>query len=225
MNSIRAGSVPDAVSFFQFGDDHKSKLKNKSLRFRVTKRMVDFTTAVIAMPIVFGVSIVLLVLNPFANPGPLFFKQQRMGQGGRPFVLWKFRTMTTAGGGVRGHDDPVETARITPLGRVMRRLRIDELPNFFNVLAGDMCLVGPRPDAYDHAQEYIGSIPHYAKRFRVKPGITGLAQIRGGYADNPNAVRRKARLDLFYVRRSSGRLDAYVIKRTLGVIATGFGAK
>lgn len=222
------GTQADTFSdehFFSFFRGVRKSRKTKSLRYRIAKRGVDFTTAVLALPVIVGVALVLVVLNPVANPGPLFFKQIRMGLGGKRFTLWKFRTMVSDNERIRSADDPVEASRITPLGRIMRRLRIDELPNFFNVLSGDMCLVGPRPDTFGHAEEYIRSVPYYCKRFRVKPGITGLAQVRGGYADSPSAVRRKARLDHFYVRRSSGRLDAYVIAKTLAVIATGFGAK
>lgn len=225
MNGYRASIAPETDQFLSFGFRRSKNLKNKSLRFRIAKRALDVVSAIFAIPLVAGVSLVLLFINPIANPGPLFFKQTRMGIGGKRFTLWKFRTMTPENEGFRRHDDPVETSRITPLGRVLRRLRIDELPNFLNVLAGDMCLVGPRPDTFGHAEEYIRKIPYYEKRFRVKPGITGLAQVRGGYADNPEAVRRKARFDHFYVRRSSGRLEAYVIAKTIAVVATGFGAK
>ncbi|MEO1454876.1 MAG: sugar transferase [Pseudomonadota bacterium] len=224
MIGTRVGSFPETDLILFFKGRRKAK-RTKSLRFRIAKRTIDYMSALIALPVVVGVGMVLLALNPVANPGPLFFKQTRMGIGGKRFTLWKFRTMVPDDERVRNADDPLEISRITPLGRIMRRLRIDELPNFLNVLTGDMCLVGPRPDTFKHAEEYIRSVPNYNKRFRVKPGITGLAQVRGGYADNPSAVRRKARFDHFYVRRSSGRLEAYVIAKTIAVIATGFGAK
>lgn len=171
------------------------------------------------------VALVLLIVNPFFNPGPLFFRQERMGMGGRRFSMWKFRTMLCAPSNVRAHDAPLEEDRITTLGRYLRKCRIDELPNIFNVLAGEMSLVGPRPDAYSHASEYLRSVPHYHYPMRVRPGITGLAQVRGGYADTERAIQRKARFDRFYVERSCGRMDLYIIWRTIYVMLTGFGAR
>lgn len=196
-----------------------------SPRFRVFKIGVDTLSALLALPLIAGVSVVLLVLNPFFNPGPLFYRQERMGLGGKRFRMWKFRTMVPCDTMVRGAHDPVEDDRITPLGRILRRLRIDELPNFVNVLRGEMSLVGPRPDAWEHASRYIDTVPYYHDRFRVRPGITGLAQIRSGYADNWRAVERKARLDRHYVRRSRGRLELYIILATMTVVLTGAGAK
>jgi len=99
------------------------------------------------------------------------------------------------------------------------------LPNFINVLVGDMSLVGPRPDAWSHSTEYAKKILHYSDRFRVRPGITGLAQVRGGYADSSRAVQRKARFDRFYVRKSRIKLDLHIIWCTFGVVLTGFGGR
>ncbi|MDJ1007880.1 MAG: sugar transferase [Paracoccaceae bacterium] len=189
------------------------------------KSVIDVTAALVALPIVGLLAVVLLILNPIFNPGPLFFRQDRMGLGGRTFGMWKFRTMTPCETGLRRHGEPVEEHRITPLGRILRRLRIDELPNFFNVLAGEMSLVGPRPDAAAHAEHFVQEIPYYLDRFRVKPGITGLAQIRMGYAADEGEVRKKARYDRLYVRKSCGRMDLFVIAATFAVMITGFGAR
>ena len=194
-------------------------------KFVAFKFICDKGGALMALPIVLCLSLVLLILNPFLNSGPLFFRQERMGMGGRPFPMWKFRTMTVSPESARPHDAPLEEDRITPLGRFLRKYRIDELPNFFNVLVGDMSLVGPRPDAWDHSRHYASDVSYYSERFRVRPGITGLAQVNIGYADTQNVVRRKARLDSFYVRHSRIRLDLLILKRTLFVVLTGFGGK
>ena len=193
--------------------------------FIAFKFVIDKTCSLLAIPLVFLISIFLLIVNPFLNPGPLFFRQDRMGMGGQRFSMWKFRTMAVSHRAVRDHDAPLEEERITPFGKLLRKLRIDEVPNFFNVLIGDMSLVGPRPDAWEHSRHYALSVCYYPDRFRVRPGITGLAQVSIGYADTESTIRRKARLDRFYVRKSSVRLDLLILARTCAVILTGFGAK
>lgn len=188
------------------------------------RRTVDIFLSVLVLPVVAAVSLVIVILNIWFNPGPLLFSQVRMGVHGRSFRMWKFRTMLPAKTD-RGPDDAVEDDRITPLGRLMRRTRLDELPNFYNVLMGEMSFIGPRPDAWDHAVWHSKHVPHYAKRFRMLPGITGLAQVRNGYADSEKAVRRKARLDAFYVANQSLALDVMIILCTFRIVLTGHGAK
>jgi lipopolysaccharide/colanic/teichoic acid biosynthesis glycosyltransferase len=195
------------------------------LRVRMFKRIVDINFAIAALPIMALVAVALFFLNPIFNPGPVFFRQERMGQGGVPFRIWKFRTMAPCTKSRRGHDDPVEDHRIDRLGAILRKSRIDELPNFINVLRSEMSLIGPRPDMVEHALAYSATIPRYHERFRVKPGITGLAQVRFGYADHERAVRRKAQNDYIYVERYSFGMDLHIIRRTIAVMATGFGAK
>ncbi len=194
-------------------------------RYKLFKKAFDLGLSVAALPLIGGAVAILFVINPFFNRGPLFYRQQRMGLGGKKILLWKFRTMIPSETGVRAADAPLETDRITPLGRFLRRTRLDELPNFFNVLRGEMSVVGPRPDAWDHARVHIDEVRYYCERFRVLPGITGLAQVRGGYADDRRATERKARLDLFYVRKSRIKLDLWIIRETVRVMITGFGAR
>lgn len=194
-------------------------------RFRLFKYGFDKFVALLFMPLLLLVAAALLLVNPFLNPGPVFFRQERMGLDRKPFIMWKFRTMAPADEEVRAHDAPVEQERITPLGAILRRTRVDELPNFINVLKGEMSVIGPRPDAYAHAARFVYTIPYYADRFRVRPGITGLAQVQGGYAETTRAVQRKARFDHFYVKASDIRMDLYIAARTVKVMLTGFGAK
>lgn len=167
----------------------------------------------------------VMVLNPLFNPGPLFYRQVRMGQGGKRFEIWKFRTMDTGQPVLRKADDDVEQSRITPLGKILRKYRIDELPNFINVLRSEMSLVGPRPDMVEHAMVFARDVPRYAERFRVKPGITGLAQVRQGYAAGVKATMRKARLDHIYVQRACFLLEMRIIALTVLVVLTGFRAR
>ncbi|GMG82325.1 hypothetical protein LNKW23_15380 [Paralimibaculum aggregatum] len=197
--------------------------------FAAAKRGFDIAVALLALPAVLGVAAVLLLLNPIANRGPLFFVQARMGRNCKRFTIVKFRTMSAGqpegGPAPRGPDDPVEDERITPLGRMLRRARIDELPQFFNVLSGDMSVIGPRPDVWDHAIHYLDSVPGYRARHTLRPGITGLAQVRGGYAEGIRATVQKTREDLAYIDGLSPRMELYILLRTVQVVFTGKGAR
>ncbi len=199
--------------------------KGRQRQRHLFARSFDIVFAVLAAPTVLAVALVLLVLNPIFNPGPLFFRQKRMGKDCTSFHVWKFRTMLPSSVAVRSHDAPLDRHRITRLGALLRKSRLDELPNLINVLRGEMALVGPRPDAWDHAVVYIRTVPLYAQRFAVLPGITGLAQVRSGYADDYKSVCRKARLDAIYVRSRSARMDTGIVLATVVVMLTGFGAR
>ena len=213
------------LHFLESGTALPAPLSVWSLKFCVFKCVVDKCSAICALPIVLSVALILFILNPFYNPGPVFFVQDRMGMGGKRFRMWTFRSMTVSDDPTRHVDAPLETHRVTPFSQVVRNYHLDELPNFFNVLKGDMSLVGPRPDAWDHSMHYVSSVLHYSERFRVRPGITGLAQVYAGYADTARLVRRKAYLDRLYVRKSRIRLDLLILWRTLIVVLSGFGAR
>ncbi len=193
--------------------------------FRIAKRAFDLVVAIAALPLILLTALVLLIINPIWNAGPLFFSQTRMGRDCRPFRAVKFRTMRPASRIMRGPDDPLEIDRITPLGQFLRRSRFDELPQFFNILNGHMSLIGPRPDYWDHATHYLDSIPAYRQRHIVRPGITGLAQVDGGYAEGIDATVEKTRHDLRYIRGSGIAMELYVLRRTIHVVCTGFGAR
>ena len=196
-----------------------------NIGFRILKRAFDLMIAILALPLILLTALVLLMINPVWNAGPLFFLQTRMGRDCRPFRAVKFRTMRPVDQIMRGPDDPLEADRITPLGHFLRRSRIDELPQFLNILTGHMSLIGPRPDYWDHATHYLDSIPSYRQRHIIRPGITGLAQVDGGYAEGVNATVEKTRHDLRYIRGSGITMELYVLMRTIYVVCTGFGAR
>ncbi len=193
--------------------------------FWASKRLFDIVVSFFGLPIVAGIGVMLLLANPLRNPGPLIFRQTRMGRNGEAITVWKFRTMMVAGEGARGPDDPVESHRVTPLGRWLRRTRIDELPQLYNVLRGEMSVIGPRPDLLDHARTYVRIVPRYRRRLSVRPGISGLAQVRMGYAEGIGLTARKARLDQVYIRNAGWRLELLILRRTFMVMASGFGAR
>ena len=222
-DQIQAAAVAEPI--FTEPSVRPAPMAPSTLQYRIFKRSVDLIFSLAVLPIIGMIAAVLIVVNPFLNPGPVFYRQTRMGLGGRRFTMWKFRTMTPAAEAVRAFDAPVEEHRIPPLGRFLRITRIDEFPNVINILRGEMTLIGPRPDAWEHALRGIDEIPHYRDRFQVKPGITGLAQVRAGYADTRRAMQRKARLDRFYVHHLQIGLDLLIMRETVRVMCTGFGAK
>lgn len=188
------------------------------------KRGFDVVASLALLPLLFVFSVALLVVNPFLNRGPLFFRQRRMGRFCEPFTAVKFRSMRRAGDIARKADDPLETHRITPLGALLRKSRIDELPQVINVLRGEMSLIGPRPDFYDHAVDYVHAIPEYRARHAVRPGISGFAQVTLGYAESIAATQAKAIADLSYVRNAGFALEAKIVWLTLVTIFTCRGA-
>ena len=197
--------------------------EQKSFKFKAFKFVVDKTSALLALPYIAVLAVVFFFINPIVNPGPVFFRQKRMGKDGKPFTMWKFRTMIPSDKQSRDPNAPVETCRIKPFGQALRSSRLDELPNFINVLLGQMSLVGPRPDAFNHADSFSRNVFGYQERHRVLPGITGLAQVEMGYAEGEIETALKAKYDNIYVARSCGRMDLYIIYRTFGVVLRGLG--
>ncbi len=192
--------------------------------FWAAKRLFDVVASLILLPIAILAALFLLALNPFLNRGPLVFIQTRMGHEGRPFKAIKFRSMLPIEEITRRADDPIETHRITPLGEVLRKTRIDELPQILNVLSGEMSLIGPRPDSFDHANEYLQLIPEYRARHAILPGISGLAQVTLGYAEGIDATRAKASADLTYIRNAGFAMDIKIIWLTMLTILQRRGA-
>ena len=183
----------------------------------VAKRGMDLCACVPLAAAMLLVGLALVVLNPVLNPGPLLFSQVRMGRHGRPFTLWKFRSMAP-GPLPRGPFEPVEAHRIGRFGACLRRSRLDELPQVLNILRGEMSLVGPRPDCFEHALAYLDQVPGYRARTAVQPGLTGLAQISAGYAEDAEALEAKVAADRAYLATASLALDLRIAWRTVGVV-------
>ena len=195
-----------------------------SALFWRAKRVADVFISVLLLPVLAFFALALLVLNPRLNHGPLFFHQKRMGQHLMPFTAFKFRSMQPTTAITRSVDDPIEADRIGALGRVIRKTRIDELPQILNVLRGEMSLIGPRPDYFEHAREYVVQIPEYRHRHLVRPGISGLAQVTLGYAAGLDATRAKATADLAYIRNASFALEVRIFWLTLVTVFMRRGA-
>lgn len=188
------------------------------------KRVVDIIVSLMLLPALGALFIALFVLNRPFNRGPVFYSQKRMGQDLKAFKALKFRTMLPEKDMTRKVGDPIEIHRITPLGMFLRKTRFDELPQIINVLRGEMSLIGPRPDYYDHAREYLDHIPEYRDRHTIRPGISGLAQVTLGYASGIDQTRAKASADLAYIRNASFGLELRVFWLTLVTVFMRRGA-
>ena len=191
--------------------------------FWINKRLFDIVVCLLLIPLLFIISIILLFLNYFFNSGSLFFIQERMGKDCRVFHAIKFRSMVPVKEITRKYNDPIETNRITSFGKVLRKSRIDELPQILNVLKGDMSLIGPRPDYYIHALEYLKSVKGYRDRHDIRPGITGLSQIRLGYAEGLEATAKKVSIDNYYIQNVGYMLELKIILNTILIILRGLG--
>jgi putative colanic acid biosynthesis UDP-glucose lipid carrier transferase len=151
------------------------------------------------------------------SSGPVLFCQKRYGLNGKEFRMYKFRTMYTMDDGDVVRQATRNDPRVTPVGRILRKFSLDELPQFINVLKGDMSIVGPRPHAVAHNEEYRKLVPNYMLRHKVRPGITGLAQINGfrGETDTPEKMAARVHYDLEYIRSWSLLLDLRIILQSV----------
>ena len=180
---------------------------------RLSDVMMSLTAIVLTAPLMIGIALVIKL----KMPGPVLFKQRRYGLDGEQIVVWKFRTMKVQEDGAQVRQATKDDDRVTPLGRFLRRTSLDELPQFFNVLQGRMSVVGPRPHAVAHNEMYRKLIKGYMIRHKVKPGITGWAQVNGarGETDTVDKMKRRIEFDLEYLRSWSLRLDVAIIWRTV----------
>ncbi|KOO06689.1 exopolysaccharide biosynthesis polyprenyl glycosylphosphotransferase [Vibrio hepatarius] len=189
------------------------------------KRVWESVLIILSFPITLPIMFVTSILIKLESPGPVMFIQERVGQGGKVFKIYKFRSMTVKQAGAEDKFATEEQARVTKVGRVIRKVRIDELPQFFNVLKGEMSLIGPRPEQESFVKQFEQEIPFYGYRHMVKPGITGWAQTVQGYADDTDSTREKLAHDLYYIKHLSFWLDMNIVLKTLKTMMTGFGAK
>src|ERR1700758_3552826 len=187
------------------------------------KRVIDLALATALLILSAPLLLMTAALIRLSSNGPAIFKQARVGRGGVDYQLYKFRPMVTdaekyTGPVLAQECDP----RITPLGRILRATRLDELPQLVNVLMGDMSLIGPRPERQFFVNVFREGLPDYDLRFAVKPGITGLAQVAGSYS---TPVKQKLKLDLLYISNYSVMRDIWILLRTIAVVFDGERAR
>jgi exopolysaccharide biosynthesis polyprenyl glycosylphosphotransferase len=185
------------------------------------KRLVDLTTAFVGLCLSAPIWPLIAAAVKLCDGGPAFYSQDRVGQNGRIFRLHKFRTMRPNAENGRSVWASPNDPRVTRVGRFLRRTRLDELPQLYNVFVGQMSIVGPRPERPDIVEELCHTLPYYAERHLVKPGLTGWAQISYRYGSSVEDAKKKLQFDLYYLKHMSFELDAVILLRTVGTFLKG----
>ena len=206
-------------------DGWVGELFNGASPYLPLKRVLDVFVVLVSLPVTLPLCMIIAAAIWIDSGRPILFWQLRVGQHGRPFRLVKFRSMRVdaekEGPQFAGDNDE----RVTRVGRILRRLRLDELPQLWNVLRGEMSLIGPRPEQVPFVHQFDRAIPFYNWRHRVKPGITGWAQVQQGYASGVEDTTTKLEYDLYYVKHLSPWLDLAIAVKTLWIMLTGKGAR
>jgi len=230
-------AVEDGVSFYEkiSGKIHVSHLKPgwlifsegfKRRQIEIGKRITDIVLSIIGLILVSPIMLITALLIKIDSPGPVLFKQERVGAGGRVFTLLKFRSMKDK---AESESGPVwadlNDRRVTRVGRIIRKLRIDEFPQMFNVLKGEMSFVGPRPERPFFVSKLEKRIPYYSLRHTVKPGITGWAQVRYPYGASIEDAMEKLQYDIYYIKNMSLFFDMTIILETIKTVLMGRGAR
>ena len=229
--SVRVDVVPELYEIFIgtvdaiVGDVPLMEITHATVPryYAAAKRAIDVLGALVVLAVTSPLLLVAIIAIAAREGFPVLFSQERLGRNMKPFRIHKLRTMVRDAEEERGpviaeENDP----RITAVGGFLRRFRIDEIPQLINIIKGDMSFVGPRPERPYFVERYIAETPGYRERFNVKPGVTGLAQVSGGYATTPE---RKLKYDLIYMYHQTLAMDAQIVAETLRVVLTGRGAR
>ena len=201
--------------------DTNSTVVKNGLIYEYTKRVFDVVLSSIGLIVAIPLMVIIGIAIKLDTKGPIFYCQERVGKNGKVYTLYKLRSMhenaEENGAQWAEEDDP----RVTKVGRFIRKTRLEELPQLFNVLKGDMSLVGPRPERPVFTYQFNEEIPGFINRLQVKPGLTGLAQVNGGYELGP---AEKLEYDLYYIENRSIWMDIKIILKTIKVVLSGKGA-
>ncbi len=193
--------------------------------YSMCKRMIDIVGVLLTAPITLPLMLLTAIAVSFDSPGPVLFIQSRVGLGGKNFRIYKFRSMRVSAESDGARFAASGDDRVTRVGAFIRKARLDELPQLWNVLKGDMSLIGPRPEQRVFVDQFDREIPFYIYRHVVRPGLTGWAQVMQGYAGDVDATRIKIQHDFYYIKHFSLWLDILIVFKTVRIILTGWGAR
>lgn len=199
-----------------------------SQSYLLVKRVMDTLVILLTAPIVASIALLIAIIIKWQNRHnneSILFTQQRIGQGGKLFTMYKFRSMLPCAEQHGAQMATTDDMRVTKFGSFIRQTRLDELPQFINVLKGEMSLIGPRPEQLDFVKRFNETIPFYRYRHIVKPGISGWAQVMHGYASDEDETKVKLEHDFFYIKNFSLTLDLLIVIKTIQTMITGFGAR
>ncbi|PWD82164.1 glycosyl transferase [Ignatzschineria ureiclastica] len=193
--------------------------------YELVKRWIEFLAVLITAPLWLPIMLITGIIIKLESPGSMFFTQNRVGLGNQDFTVYKLRSMCQNSEKEGAQFAKANDMRITRVGKFIRKTRIDEIPQFLNVLKGDMSLIGPRPEQRTFVEQFEKEISFYAYRHVVRPGITGWAQVTQGYAADTDETRIKLEHDFYYIKHFSLWLDILIVFKTIKTMLTGFGAR
>ena len=228
---VKKIEAEDSANFPDLSGIHNptQKKRKQSMRLLIEdsiRRVLDVLGALFLLSFVLPIMMLVAAAIRISSPGPAIYLQRRLTRGGKVFTMFKFRTMSkTAEKETGAVMAAAGDSRVTGIGKFLRKTRLDELPQLINVLIGDMSLIGPRPERPEIAKELKTHLPDMPRRLEVNAGLTGLAQIKTGYASCPESYRKKLDLDIYYVDHRSLLLDLKIAIQTIRVIITGHGAR
>ena len=187
------------------------------------KRLLDMICSILALIVLSPLMVIIACAIQYSSRGPVFFSQQRIGRYGRPFRIYKFRSMVVDAEAEGPKLSSENDARVTRVGRILRKTRMDEIPQFFNVLIGEMSLVGPRPERDFFIEQIMEKAPHYRHLHRVRPGITSWGQVKFGYAENVDQMIQRLKYDILYIENMSLAMDIKILFYTVLIVLKGTG--
>jgi lipopolysaccharide/colanic/teichoic acid biosynthesis glycosyltransferase len=197
--------------------------EDQSPIFEITKYFSDILFSLLILAILSPFLLLLVLLIRFSGKGPVIYSQDRIGMNGKPFVIYKFRSMRFNSETEEPMLSGINEERITSIGRFLRKYRIDEIPNFINVLKGDMSVAGPRPERKFFIDQIVKRDPRFLQLLEVKPGITSWGQVKYGYASNVDQMLERLDYDLYYMKNRSLRFDLKILFYTVGTVLKGKG--